>query len=285
MKTLVYNGNMLEHPYYPGSVYATSPDLSRSWCDRLMLGGRWWVYARQFHIVLRDSLSARRGRYGYEEWVESSREVLFVLERSGARVRIEGLEHLQQTPGPVVVVANHMSTLETFALPAIIAPIHLSTFVVKEKLVRGPIFGPIMRSRNPIAVGRKDPRADLQTVMREGVRRLQEGMSLIIFPQATRSAHFCPERFNTLGLKLAEKAGVPLIPLALRTDYWGDGKLLHGFGPLNRKAPIRFRFAPPLYPTPQNRKEVHQATLGFISASLTEWGLPPVTEAEASPAV
>ena len=83
-----------------------------------------------------------------------------------------------------------------------------------------------MRSRNPIVVGRTDPRKDLEAVMNGGVELLKNGISIVIFPQSTRSVEFKPEEFNSLGVKLAKKAGVDVVPIALKTDFWGNGKLI-----------------------------------------------------------
>ncbi len=60
------------------------------------------------------------------------------------------------------------------------------TFVVKESLVKHPLFGDVMRSRNPIVVGRTDPRKDFEAVMNEGAEKLSKGISIIIFPQSTQ---------------------------------------------------------------------------------------------------
>ena len=92
--------------------------------------------------------------------------------------------------GPAVFVANHMSTAETQLLPGLIQPIRDVTFVVKDALVKGPVFGPIMRAIDGIGVAQKDARQDFETVMREGCDRLSKGMSVVIFPEGTRNRLF-----------------------------------------------------------------------------------------------
>ena len=77
-----------------------------------------------------------------------------------------------------------MSTLETMILPCLIAPHREVTFVVKESLVSHPLFGHVMRSRNPVVVGRTDARKDFEIVMSKGTELLSEGVSVIIFPRA-----------------------------------------------------------------------------------------------------
>jgi 1-acyl-sn-glycerol-3-phosphate acyltransferase len=145
--------------------------------------------------------------------------------------------------------------------------------VVKESLVTSPVFGPIMRSRDPIAVGRKNPREDLETVLQRGVERLQRGVSIIVFPQSTRSPVFNPEVFNTLGIKLASKARVPVIPIAVKTDFWVEEGLFRGFGPIRPERTIHIEFGGPMTVTGRG-KDQHLEIVEFIKSRLTRWGAP-----------
>jgi 1-acyl-sn-glycerol-3-phosphate acyltransferase len=180
------------------------------------------------------------------------------------------MENITTSEEPVLFIANHMSTLETMILPGIVSPLRRVTFVVKESLVRHPLFGNVMRSRNPIVVGRTDPRKDLEAVMNGGMELLSTGISLIIFPQKTRSREFIPEEFNSLGVKLAKKAGVKVVPVALKTDFWGNGKIIKELGPIDRHKPIYFKFGEPFVVTGCG-KDDNQRIIDFIQSSLKEW--------------
>lgn len=222
------------------------------------------------NIVLRASGKAKRGTYGDREWCHSSFEITKALEDIGATIEVEGLENLSKIDGPCVFIGNHMSTLETFVLPYLIRPKKPVTFVVKKALVEMPVFSHVMISRNPVVVGRKSPKEDLLTVLNEGTQRLQDGISLIVFPQTTRTTEFDPEKFNSIGVKIAKKAKVPVIPLALQTDAWGNGKIIKDFGKIDPKKTIRFKFGTPLNIT-GNGSEQNQATVDFISHQLSSW--------------
>jgi 1-acyl-sn-glycerol-3-phosphate acyltransferase len=163
-----------------------------------------------------------------------------------------------------------MSTLETFVLPVIIAPIKDATFVVKQSLVEYPVFKYVMRSRNPITVGRSNPRDDLRAVLEGGVERLKAGMSIIIFPQTTRTPVFAKEQFNTIGIKLAKRAGVPAVPIALRTDAWGNGRHLKDFGRIDPAKTVHFAFGKPLVIKDRGDEE-HEQIIDFITGKLDEW--------------
>ncbi len=256
---------------FVGDRYDTAEGIKRCLREYLMLGSRWSPYTKFFGIMFRARSLAVRGLYDDEAWSDSSIDVLKSLETCGARFHISGLDHVRALSGPAVFVANHMSTFETLILPGLINPIRLCTYVVKEKLLKGLIWGPIMRSRDPISVTRKDPRKDLDAVMTDGTRHLANGRSIIIFPQGTRKNVFVRNELNSLGTKLAARAGVPVVPVAIKTDYWGNSPLFRGFGPVHRDRPVMMEFGAPI-PVSGRGKTEHEATLDFIEGRLRAWG-------------
>ena len=259
--------------YFSDNTYSTPPDVKRHILDVLMFGKRWGLYGAFLFLVLKARRASLDGIYDDELWAHSSHRVFDLVERCGGRFQIEGFEHLRAVKPPVVFVANHMSTLETQVLPAMIAPLIPVTFVVKEKLVTGKLFGPIMRSRDPITVGRKHPGKDLIRVLEGSAERLKKGISLVIFPQSTRFANFSRDEFNSLGAKVAQRNNVSVVPVALKTDFWENGSLFHGFGPIRKHRTIRFAFGAPI-PPETGAKETHSRTVDFIESRLSSWAQP-----------
>jgi 1-acyl-sn-glycerol-3-phosphate acyltransferase len=227
-------------------------------------------YCHAFMIVWRGSSLAKHSRYATLEWCSDSLAILRALEHVGVTIEITGTDAFKATEGPCVFIANHMSTLETFVLPTIIAPFKDATFVVKQSLIEYPVFKYVMRSRDPITVGRSNPRDDLKAVLDGGANRLKAGMSIIIFPQTTRTPVFDPESFNTIGIKLAKKAGIPVVPIALKTDAWGTGKYLKDYGKIVPSRPVHFAFGEPMAIRGRGNEE-HAAIIEFISGKLKEW--------------
>jgi 1-acyl-sn-glycerol-3-phosphate acyltransferase len=223
-------------------------------------------------VVFRASRMAGREAYGYREWYYDSASMLRFLEQVGVKVEIEGIDHLASVNGPCVVVANHMSTLETFVLPSVIGTRKEHTYIVKKSLTTYPVFGPVMRSRNPVAVGRVNPREDLKTVLEDGAARLSEGVSIVVFPQTTRSYDFDVAEFNSIGIKLARRAGVQVVPLALRTDAWRQGGIVKDLGRIEPGLPVRFAFGEPLKIEGRGDEE-HRLVTGFIASKLRDWGI------------
>jgi 1-acyl-sn-glycerol-3-phosphate acyltransferase len=227
-------------------------------------------YYSLFFIVLKASRVARKGLYTDSAWIESSHQVLQALENIGVTIEVSGVTHLKVADGPIIIVGNHMSMMETLLLPGIVQPLKPLTFVVKESLLDYPIFKYVMRSRNPIALTRTNPRQDLKTVMTEGVSRLKNSISIIVFPQTTRSHEFDPSQMSSIGVKLAKKAGVTIVPLALKTDCWENGRKLKDFGKINTNKTAYFAFGEPIVIEGKGGAEQEQIN-EFISAKLSEW--------------
>ena len=193
------------------------------------------------------------------------------MERTGIHVHADGLQYIDQLEGrPCVICANHMSTLETYMLPAILLPRFPVTFVVKKYLVEMPLFCDVMKSRSPVVLGRSNPREDLLKVLHEGSDRLKKGMSVVVFPQGTRCEHFDDAKFNSLAVKLAARAGVPLVPLALKTDAWSVGHRIKDFGRIYPNRDVLFRFFPPITVNGPGHAE-HNAIRETLSETLSFW--------------
>jgi 1-acyl-sn-glycerol-3-phosphate acyltransferase len=256
--------------YFDSYEYQTPEKKHLSLKDKILLNSRIYFTLKYAGTVLRTRREAIRKRYDIKAWADSSFEIFRFIEKTGGRFRISGMENIINPDRPVLFLSNHMSTLETMILPCLIAPHKEVTFVVKESLVKHPLFGDVMRSRNPIIVGRTDPRKDFEAVMNGGVELLSKGSSIIIFPQSTRSLDFKPDEFNSLGIKLAKKAGVQVVPVAIKTDFWGNGRLIKELGPLDSRKIIHIKFGEPLSIT-GNGKEEHQLIIDFIQSSLLEW--------------
>ncbi len=256
--------------YFDSYSYDTPENEKPGLTEKLLQGNRLYFTYRYISIVFKTRRQARRGIYDTKVWADSSFEIFRFIEKTGGRFHISGMENIISVNEPVIFISNHMSTLETMILPSLIAPLREVTFVVKESLVRHPLFGDVMRSRNPIVVGRSDPRKDFETVMEEGPERLSRGISVVIFPQSTRSIEFRPEDFNTLGTKLAKKTGRKVVPVAIKTDFWGNGKIIKELGPIDRHKPIYFRFGEPFSVTGTGKSE-NQRIIDFIMDSLRDW--------------
>lgn len=227
------------------------------------------LYKNVIKKIILSAIKSNKGEYSYNELFFDGLKILDMMRKVGCKITIEGKENLRDLKPPCVFIANHMSTLETLVLPAVIGKEFKVTFVVKKSLLKYPFFGAILSTLNPIPVTRKNPKEDYKIVLQEGLKRLQEGISVIVFPQSTREITFDPSKFNTLGIKLAKKAMIPAVPIALRTDAWGVGKIFKDFGKIDPSKPICFYIGKPLYIQDKGTKE-HLEIIYFIQHSLSK---------------
>ena len=258
--------NLSELPVTDGE-YRTAPRRI-SWLARTFPS--FVFFLRLTCNVLRAAAKAKWSKYTGADWSKSSLQVMQALESVGVEFEVTGIENLTKVDGPCLIVGNHQGTLETMILPGIIQPFRKVTFVVKQSLVNYPVFKHVMRSRNPIAVTQTDPRADLKLMLTGGQERLANGVSLVVFPQGERSLTFDPKQFNSIGVKLAGRANVPIIPLALKTDAWPVGTILSDVGTIDSSKKVHFAFGEPLHVEGRGAEE-NAAIVAFIEGKLLQW--------------
>ena len=267
----IQNLMLMLNQYFPVNEYHTPENRKRALGDILSIGTNLYFSLKFLSIVLRNRRLALNNQYDTAEWALSSNTIFNLLEDCGLKFHIEGFEHLDAVKEePVVLVSNHMGTLETMIFPGLIAPVKEVTFVVKESLTSNPVFGPVMRARRPVTVGRSDSRADLMKVISEGQQKLTEGTSVVIFPQSTRALDFDPSKFNSLGIKLAQKAKVRVVPMAIKTDAWVMGKIIKDIGYLKRDVPVYIKFGEPIT-IKGTGKEEQQTIVDFIGENVNKW--------------
>ena len=100
-----------------------------------------------------------------------------------------------------------------------------------------------MKNLHCIFLDRKDNKAGLQTIL-QGIEMMKSGISLIIFPEGTRSkreGEFLP--FHAGSFKLAEKSGCPIVPISINNT----GAVLEDHFPLIKKTHVIVEYGEPIY--------------------------------------
>lgn len=131
----------------------------------------------------------------------------------GIKLEVGGLKNI--VPGrPYIFVSNHMSYFDIFALLAAL-PVDFK-FILKKELMKIPIFGWAVSRAQHISIDRKNPRKAIKS-MNQAADRIRNGMSVVIFPEGTRSdGRLLP--FKRGGFQLALKSGCDIIPLAIENS-------------------------------------------------------------------
>lgn len=128
----------------------------------------------------------------------------------GLSYRVTGWENLPRTP--CIVMAKHQSAWETIALRGLL-PCGQS-WILKQELLRVPVFGWALASMDPIAIDRSAGTKAIKQVIAEGTAALQKGRWVVVFPEGTRVGPGERAKYNIGGAMLAERSGYPILPIA-----------------------------------------------------------------------
>ena len=179
------------------------------------------VYCLRYFNRFRKKIDAARASGDHEEerrWILEATTTWgpMIMDMFGSEVRVQGLENLPDE-GPVVIVGNHQGYADIAAYFAAFQKFQFG-FVAKQELRKIPLYGVWIQRVRSVFIERDDPRASLEAIKR-GVEHLEQGFSLVIFPEGTRSKGPQPGPFMKGSLKLATKPGVPIVPVSMHGTY------------------------------------------------------------------
>lgn len=133
------------------------------------------------------------------------------------KIDCRGSENIPRSGG-AVLVSNHISYLDfVFNGLAALPQKRLVRFMAKESVFRHKVSGPLMRGMKHIPVDRTQG----ETAYAHALESLRSGEIVGVFPEATISQSFTLKSFKSGAARMAQEAGVPLIPMAV----WGTQRL------------------------------------------------------------
>ncbi|PRH78519.1 1-acyl-sn-glycerol-3-phosphate acyltransferase [Streptomyces solincola] len=157
------------------------------------------------------------------------------------KIDVQGAENIPRRGG-AVLVSHHISYLDfIFTGLAALPQKRLVRFMAKDSVFRHRISGPLMRGMKHIPVDR----AQGEAAYRHALESLRSGEIVGVFPEATISPSFTLKSFKSGAARLAQEAGVPLVPMAL----WGTQRLWTKGRPRNFKRqhiPVTLRVGEPV---------------------------------------
>ena len=181
------------------------------------------------------------------------------LRLAGVRVEVAGLENIPD--GPVVFMSNHQGNFDIFALYLAIP--RQFAWIAKEELFSIPVFGHSLARGGYIPLNRGDGRSALKSMMK-AADRIRNGVSVVIFPEGTRTVDGGLLPFKRGGFILAARAGVPVVPCTI------NGSM--GINPAKRielyPGTVRLRFAPPIMIDSRSDAELLDRVRDAIAAGL-----------------
>jgi len=133
------------------------------------------------------------------------------LTMTGVRVRVVGKEKVDRSKS-YIVMTNHQSNLDVLAL-ATRLPLQLR-WIAKRELMKVPIFGLAIKRMGMIIIDRKDPEKAHES-MKAADEKLKSGLSIIIFPEGTRSRDGKLLEFKKGGFVMALQTKTPILPITI----------------------------------------------------------------------
>ena len=167
---------------------------------------------------------------------------------SGTKLVIIGKENIP-TDQAVLYVGNHRSyydiILSYLAVPG------MTGFISKKEMNKIPILRKWMKAIGCLFLDRDDIRKGMQMVL-DAIAKIKSGISIFIFPEGTRNKsddEFLP--FHGGSLKIGEKSGCPVIPVAIN----GSDDVFEKHVPKIIKATVVIEFCPAIYPATLAKEE------------------------------
>jgi 1-acyl-sn-glycerol-3-phosphate acyltransferase len=133
------------------------------------------------------------------------------LTLTGVRVKVIGSEKIDLRKS-FIVMTNHQSNLDVLAL-ATRLPLQLR-WVAKRELLKVPIFGLAIKRMGMIFIDRKDPEKAHESMEKAG-EKIRSGLTVIIFPEGTRSRDGKLLEFKKGGFVMALQTRTPILPITI----------------------------------------------------------------------
>ena len=150
--------------------------------------------------------SRRAARFIARQWC------LHLIFIAGVKLRVEGIGNIDKSKN-YVFMANHQGY---FDIPMLFAVLGSTlSFIAKKELFRIPFFGWGMWAIGCITMDRQNPRKARESITRAVSALKKNNISLVIFPEGTRSASGKVGEFKRASFTLALEAGVPVVPVAI----------------------------------------------------------------------
>ncbi|QIK39271.1 1-acyl-sn-glycerol-3-phosphate acyltransferase [Caldichromatium japonicum] len=225
--------------------------LLRSLAFQLLLIGSSIVYALAILVFTRHKFALA------QSWARFNLQMLKRL--CHLDYRVQGLERLPADNA--IVLCKHQSAWEILALRALLPP--RQCWVLKQELLRIPIFGPALACLDPIPIDRAAARRELMHLLRAGTERLGQGYWLIVFPEGTRVAPGAKGTYSIGGALLAERTGYPVVPVVHNAGtFWGRRSLI------KRPGTIELVFGQPIATQGRKAAEINAETERWIEERL-----------------
>lgn len=138
----------------------------------------------------------------------------YLIDNVGIDINVKGLENLPK--GNCLYVANHQSL---FDIPVLLVAIGKPMgFIAKKEMENLAIISSWMKAIHCVFMDRANVREAIKAI-NQGIKNLNDGYSMVIFPEGTRSKGPKVGEFKKGSMKLATKSKVPVVPITIDGTY------------------------------------------------------------------
>ena len=166
---------------------------------------------------------------------------------SGTRVEARGLENIPRDTA-VLYVANHRSYFDILMTYSRCPD--LTGYVAKVEMLRYPLLRDWMKALYCLFLDREDMRAGLKTIL-QGIEYIKNGISICIFPEGTRNRTDKMLPFKEGSMKMAEKTGCLIIPMAITNS----AEIFERHLPFIKPARVILEYGTPIDPRTLSKEE------------------------------
>jgi 1-acyl-sn-glycerol-3-phosphate acyltransferase len=178
---------------------------------------------------------------------------------TGVTYSVSGKENLPENE-TCVFWAKHQSILELYILQHFM-PRH--TWVFKKILLHVPFFGWGLRVIEAIGIDRKGGRSAVEQIIDIGTQRLNDGISVMLFPEGTRMPIGKTRKYGRSGAYLAKEAGHKIVPIAHNAgEFWGRQNLIINPGE------VKIVIGSPIDPTNKTVDEISRECKAWIEQTM-----------------
>lgn len=176
-----------------------------------------------------------------------------MLKVAGVRLTVIGEEHVPKDQA-VLYIGNHRSYF--YILLTYSRCPRLTGYVAKVEMLRYWLLRDWMKALYCLFLDREDMKAGLKTIL-QGIEYIKNGISICIFPEGTRNRQEEMLPFKEGSLKMAEKTGCPIIPMAITNS----AEIFENHLPFVRPCHVILEYGTPILP-----KELSKEDRKFLGA-------------------
>lgn len=154
----------------------------------------------------------------YKTWTHTIMHALKLI--VGLDYQVVGKEKLDAAlkNGPVILACKHQSAWETMIFSTLIDKF---VIVLKNQLIQIPVWGSYLIKLNSIVIDRSNGVKSLKSLLKQGHEAIDNGMSILIFPEGPRSKYGEPANLMAGIGVIYKEFNVPVVPIALNSGkFW-----------------------------------------------------------------